>query len=319
VGAQCKSNYCDRADDQVCGACADKGGIAASCDQNADCAGGLTCQTNVDTLAKTCQTAPPAVVRAKISEPCGGMLPACDSGLVCVGTGMMRACAAVVATEGAPCDPARRMLADCDANLFLGCNRTTMLCEKRKLVDVGQPCNELPDGSNATCKGGANCVRLPWPGSVPVTGTCTADVGVGQPCAAAAADGPGCQPSLRCVLDAPGAAHGQVPAPGRHDVRQARQRRRRARLARYRPMHVQTVSAPAALHTQPLMPPSPPPRQIAPDIVHGAPVRAFAGHAMMPPSGMVGQTQVPAGQAQPPLGIAGVPAVHTDPIAHGLP
>jgi hypothetical protein len=209
VGAQCKSNYCDRADDQVCGACADKGGIGASCDQNADCAGGLSCQTNLDTLAKTCQTPPPAMVRAKVGEPCGGMLPTCDSGLVCVGTGMMRACAAVVATEGAPCDPARRMLPDCDANLFLGCNRTTMLCEKRKLVDVGQPCNELPDGSNATCKGGANCVRLAVGGQRPVMGTCTADVSVGQPCAAAAADGPGCQPSLRCVLDAPGAAMGK--------------------------------------------------------------------------------------------------------------
>jgi hypothetical protein len=53
-------------------------------------------------------------------------------------------------------------------------------------------------------------------------------------------------------------------------------------------------------------------------MVHGTPVRAFAGHAMMPPSGIMGQTQVPAGQAQPPLGMP-APAVHTDPIIQGLP
>jgi hypothetical protein len=209
AGNQCKSNYCNRSDDQVCGQCADKAGIGAACDQNADCAGGLSCQVGSDLVTKTCLTPPAPVARAKLGEPCGGTLPACDANLVCVGAAMMRVCQPVVATEGATCDPAHRTASDCDAALFLACNRTTLVCERRKLADLGQPCNELPDGSNATCGGGANCVRPAVAGQRPPAGTCVADAAAGLPCAPAAADGPGCQPGLRCVLDAPAAPTGR--------------------------------------------------------------------------------------------------------------
>ena len=58
AGNQCQSNYCDRADDQRCGKCADRLGIGrAGAIRSADCAGGLSCQTDATTQARTCRTA----------------------------------------------------------------------------------------------------------------------------------------------------------------------------------------------------------------------------------------------------------------------
>ena len=211
AGNQCKSNYCDRAEDQLCGKCADKGGIGAACDQSADCAGGLSCQPTADMLSHTCEMPVPAAPKGKAGEACGGVLPACDTGLTCVGTGTMKTCMAQLTTAAAPCDPTRKMLPDCEsATNHLYCNKSTMTCEARKFVPAGQPCNELPDGSFAMCSGGANCVRPKDPTTMarPAAGTCAADVGPGQRCWRDGADGPGCAPPLRCVYDAVGAPSG---------------------------------------------------------------------------------------------------------------
>jgi hypothetical protein len=214
VSAQCRSNYCNRADNELCGTCADRGGIGTPCDQNGDCVSSLTCQIPAGATVGTCMTPPPPAARAKAGEPCGGTLPACDTGLACVGTGTMRTCQPQVAMAAAACDSTRKMAPDCDGAVFLSCNRTTSVCELEKLVDVGQPCADLTDGSFGVCKGGSACVRVVDPATAKrsATGTCIADVSDGMPCARAAADGPGCAAALRCVFDAVGAPMGRCRA-----------------------------------------------------------------------------------------------------------
>jgi hypothetical protein len=207
VSAQCKSNYCDRGSDQVCGKCADKGGIGHPCDQTADCATGLACLVaDVNTGMMTCMTPPAPPPHAEVDQACGTAdLPACDTGLVCVGVAPMRVCKARLTTVGAACDPSRKTAPDCDPASYLWCNRMTMMCEREKLVDPGQPCNDLPDGSLGVCSGGSRCV---WSGTRPVAGVCTPPVGENMRCFTKSADGPGCAPSLRCVLDSPAATAG---------------------------------------------------------------------------------------------------------------
>jgi hypothetical protein len=215
---QCKSNYCDRTEDQLCGKCTDKGGIGGACDQNSDCAGGLTCQATADTLAHACMMPGPAAAKAREGEACGGTLPGCDTGLTCVGTAMMKTCMPDVMAAGNPCDPTHKMLADCDSTtMHLWCNRTSLTCEPRKFAAVGQPCNELPDGTFALCSAGARCVRpKDATGARPPQGTCVSGAAENAPCYRDGSDGPGCAVTLRCVYDAVGAATGkclaQVPA-----------------------------------------------------------------------------------------------------------
>jgi hypothetical protein len=209
--SQCMSSYCDRTALEVCGTCQDRLGLGRSCDQNADCAGALTCQLDMAAGISTCAQPQPAPVTAKVGDPCGmtGM-PACDAGLVCVGMAMTRTCLAW-ATEGAACDAARRLATDCDPERNLACNRTTMVCQQRKFANTGEPCNVLPDGSFALCRASGRCVRLvdPATGQRPAVGTCIAPAGEGMPCFTAAADGPTCAAPLRCVLDGPGATTGR--------------------------------------------------------------------------------------------------------------
>jgi hypothetical protein len=215
VSGQCRSGYCDRAENQVCGACADRGGIGKNCDQNADCVSPLVCTIESGATSGSCMMAAPAAMRSKAGDPCGTAgQAACDTGLVCVGTGMARTCQAQRNVSGAPCDATRKMAPDCDGALFLSCNRMTSICERQKLVEVGQPCADLPDGSFAVCRSGANCVRPrdPTSNARPAAGTCVADVGENMPCARNAADGPGCAASLRCVYDAVGAPMGRCHA-----------------------------------------------------------------------------------------------------------
>lgn len=212
VSNQCKSNYCDRAEDQLCGKCTDKGGIGGACDQNSDCAGGLTCQTTADTLSHACMMPGPAAAKAKAGEACGGTLPGCDTGLTCVGMAMMKTCMADVTMPGAPCDPTHKMLADCDSSTqHLYCNRTGLTCELRKFAAAGQPCNDLADGSFAICSGGARCVRPKdaTTGMRPAEGKCVAAAAENAPCYRDGADGPGCEVPLRCVFDAVGAPTGK--------------------------------------------------------------------------------------------------------------
>jgi hypothetical protein len=209
VSAQCRSSYCNRAENEVCGSCADRGGMGTACDQNGDCVSSLTCLIAAGSTVGSCMTPGPAAARGKAGEACGGTLAACEAGLTCVGTGMMRTCQAQLTMAGAACDASHKMAADCDGALFLSCNRMTNVCERQKLIEGGQPCNDLPDGSFGVCKGGAACVRpRDAANNRPAVGTCVADAGEGMPCARTAADGPGCAASLRCVFDAVGAPMG---------------------------------------------------------------------------------------------------------------
>jgi len=211
VNNQCKSNYCDRAEDQLCGRCTDKGGLGSACDQSSDCAGGLSCLTTADTLSHACMMPLPPAAKAKLGEACGGMLPGCDSGLTCVGMAMMKTCVADVVMAGAPCDPTHKMLPDCDsATMHLYCNRTSLTCEPRKFAAAGQPCNDLADGGFAMCGAGARCVRpKDATGTRPAEGQCVSGVGENAPCFRDGSDGPACAVPLRCVYDAVGAPSGR--------------------------------------------------------------------------------------------------------------
>jgi hypothetical protein len=215
VSAQCRSAYCNRSEFEPCGRCADRGGIGTTCDQNGDCVSGLTCVLDASGTTGTCMSPAPPTVKGKVGEACGATgQPACDTGLTCVGTGAMRTCQAQLTTAGAPCDATRRKLPDCDGALYLSCNRTTAICEPQKLMKIGEPCNDLADGSFGVCTSGSACVRPrdPATNNRPAAGTCVADVTEGMPCARSAADGPGCAPSLRCVYDALGAPTGRCHA-----------------------------------------------------------------------------------------------------------
>jgi hypothetical protein len=211
VSNQCKSNYCDRAENQRCGKCADKGGIGARCDQNSDCASSLTCQLTADGTGMACAPAVPAVPKLKVGEACGMPGQAgCDTALACVGVAPTKTCMAQVATEGAPCDPSKKMLPDCDnTTVHLWCNTATKLCEKRKWAPMGEPCNELPDGTFAGCSAGGNCVRAKDAlGKRTTTGTCIKDAIENEPCYRDTADGPACAVPLRCIYDSVGASNG---------------------------------------------------------------------------------------------------------------
>jgi hypothetical protein len=159
----------------------------------------MTCVT-VDTVARVRICA----ARAAPGGACNALVP-CAVGHVCVGASasMMRdgTCQAQATTEGAPCDPRLREGPDCRPELGLVCDPTTLSCQRRVLVEIGQVCGTLDDGASVTCQDGATCERPLDPPTMtrPRTGVCIARAAAGSACDVQ--DGPNCVPNHVCEVD----------------------------------------------------------------------------------------------------------------------
>lgn len=176
TGAQCASGFCARGATDACGVCADRLAENASCDGTVPCGAGLVC-------AGTCRK--PGGVGAACNEAAP-----CDAWLRCLGG----ACAKPTA-DGAPCDPSVPQPA-CDVDHF--CNVKSKICQPLGVVDAGQACGVVDDGSYAGCKVGSVC-RLE--AGVP-KGTCIAASVEGEACSVQASFlfglGP-CAYPLNCI------------------------------------------------------------------------------------------------------------------------
>ncbi len=224
---QCASLFCDTPADALCGTCkanADEGG---ACTNSAQCPAGQSCAGNV------CTKVGAAGAECRGANPCGPGLSCVRPAAPAPGT------CTKLATEGQACDPKLLAAPDCEARLGLFCQVPAAAttdggapaagdggaaggdggapaagdggvaaaigkCVKRTLVNAGQPCGTMPDGSSVTCKKGAQCVRPLIAGTEvrQATGTCVDEVGLDMACGTISADGPRCKIGYRCVTEA---------------------------------------------------------------------------------------------------------------------
>jgi hypothetical protein len=155
TGAQCKSGFCARAADELCGSCAARASEGAQCGATTPCEVGLVC-------AGTC-TKP-----GEAGAACGETA-ACQPWLRC-----LDGFCTTPRADGDPCDPASPVL-QCDVDHF--CNLKTKTCGSLTVVGAGSPCGVLDDGSYAGCSVGAVCKLDGGP-----HGTCVTAPTAGQAC-----------------------------------------------------------------------------------------------------------------------------------------
>ena len=153
--AECASLRCARADDTLCGRCAELANEGERCATASDCAVGLVCTT-----AALC--ALPLAERGR----CASDRP-CAFPLVCAAG----ACSTTLAS-GSPCDPKADR-----CNTFAGqvCGPLSLVCEPLRYERAGGPCGWV-DGGWTACSQGATCVESG------ATSHCVAAAAVGAAC-----------------------------------------------------------------------------------------------------------------------------------------
>jgi hypothetical protein len=195
ANAQCQSTFCKVDKGAVCGVCAAEPVPGDTCDVTADCGRALLCAKDPAAASGVC-----AIPVAK-DGACDKAHP-CAATLSCVGAMAMSMtmgkCQPAGDKVGAMCDPQKKALAACEANLGLYCAPATNTCQEVQYVAAGQPCGVLGMGmalSVASCTAGATCVI---PGGTGKAGTCVAPAADGAACDTAA--GPSCMAPAKCVL-----------------------------------------------------------------------------------------------------------------------
>jgi hypothetical protein len=167
--AECTSLRCARADDALCGRCAELANEGEPCASESDCTAGLVCTT-----AQLC--ALPLAERGT----CATDRP-CAFPLVCAaGT-----CSATLAL-GSRCEPKADR-----CNAFAGevCGPLSLVCEPLRYERAAGPCGYL-DGGWTACSQGATCVES---GGI---SHCVPAAAEGEACSSS---GPGCLAPARCA------------------------------------------------------------------------------------------------------------------------
>jgi hypothetical protein len=136
--AQCKSAYCKRPNEDMCGVCGAPGAADAPCEEDDDCAQSLVCHED----DKKC------VAPAAMGMACNDAVP-CRVGLRCDGT-----CMPQLNQVGADCDGDD----DCNFSLGLFCNGLTGKCMEVDVATSGETCGLISADEIVVCQGLAECV-----------------------------------------------------------------------------------------------------------------------------------------------------------------
>lgn len=174
---QCANSFCHVAKGAACGTCGSPPAAGAACDTAADCGYDMAC-----TKAGTCATFVAANGMCDAGNPC-------EVGLACVGSTMttMGTCQPQVTTMGTACDPTRKTGPDCERDIGLYCDPTSLTCKPLTFDTGGQPC-----GVGEACSGSSLCVM-----QTPPNGTCSSVAADGAACDDT--NGPSCLNPARCV------------------------------------------------------------------------------------------------------------------------
>lgn len=180
--AQCKSTWCAKADNQICGKCAKLSTAGSACvstgtkdDGSADvkCSRGFTCGS--------AGCAKPGL----LGDTCNDSAP-CSLGLAC----FMGKCAQA-GKPGSKCDPMGTTQPACDILQGAYCNPATSVCAAFGVAKPGESCG-LVGSEYKICAAGGKCSA-----SGLAMGTCIAPAADGATCDSKA--GPGCAAPALCV------------------------------------------------------------------------------------------------------------------------
>jgi hypothetical protein len=164
---ECESNACTGSSTQ-CGTCVTRKKAGEACTDADECPVGGYCY-------KKCYA--PVFLGDSCDE-----YRICGNGLGCTGGKCVK-----IGKVGEPCDGD----IDCDLAKMVQCNKTTKKCEQTTWVDPGASCPKaFDDGPPISCGKGSSCIR---PAS-DTTGTCVANVKVGQACG----DSARCEAFINC-------------------------------------------------------------------------------------------------------------------------
>jgi hypothetical protein len=170
-GSQCKTGYCTRPNDEMCGVCGAPGAANAVCEEDDDCAPSLVCHPD----DKKC------VAPTAMGMPCTDAVP-CRLGLRCAaGT-----CMPQLSQDGADCEED----SDCNNSLGLFCNPLNDKCIEIDVATSGETCGVISADEVVQCQGLAECVI-----NTGMQGTCGQVVADGAAC-----DGDKlCEPPANCI------------------------------------------------------------------------------------------------------------------------
>lgn len=183
---QCKTGFCAQPKGGTCGICKAAPGLGDSC-TDIGCDRNLVCTSN--NVCRNWVAAAGACDR-------GDNL--CGTGLSCViaagqSTGT---CQPRVKTVGAACDNKRQTAPDCDFNVGLFCDATTLKCAPQTYANANQQCSAEAIGSSpVVCIAGGTCIN-PGDGN---PSTCMAAVDAGSACDIST--GPSCLSPTRCEVN----------------------------------------------------------------------------------------------------------------------
>jgi hypothetical protein len=157
--SQCKTGFCKRPNDDMCGMCGTPGAADAACEEDDDCAQSLICHED----DKKC------VVPAGMGMPCTEAVP-CRVGLRCAGG----TCMAQLNQVGADCEENE----DCNNSMGLFCNDLTSKCIEVDVATSGETCGVISADEVVVCQGLAECVIV----GAALQGTCSQVVPDGAAC-----------------------------------------------------------------------------------------------------------------------------------------
>jgi hypothetical protein len=178
---ECKTGYCRIDTDAICGVCAAKPLIGATC-VGGDCGRDLGCAKAATSSTGMC------AAWVEEGDPCPDVLHPCAPTLTCYAGTCTKA-----RLEGMTCDGMNISAPMCNSQLGLSCIAST--CVKNTHVHAGESCGAFA-GAVATCVAGATCIKA---SVTDLAGVCMGPAADGAACNDDPTIGPPCLTPAKCV------------------------------------------------------------------------------------------------------------------------
>jgi hypothetical protein len=180
--AQCKSTWCAKAGDSLCGKCTAQLTAGQACLTLTSPSGGVEkdCGRGLNCINDKC------VAPVGSGGPCSDAT-SCALGLTCFGGKCI-----LGGKPGAKCDPEGKTDPSCDLLQGSFCNPMTHVCQELAKASAGQACG-LVGGEYKICIAGSTCITPPGA----MSGTCIAPAIDGGACNKE--KGPGCLEPAKCI------------------------------------------------------------------------------------------------------------------------
>lgn len=179
-GHQCKSGYCNLANQSSCGKCADRTAAGANCTSSDECQGGMVCAGTISITTKR-----KCVKPVGMGEACSADLP-CQATLYCGGD---KKCAPELKESNACAGTSF-----CGPGLYCNISVKPNKCAPYKLAQAGDSCNVAAGAPPVKCTGGSSCFGAAG------AKKCVAPAADNAACDRTPTDkGPGCQSGATCV------------------------------------------------------------------------------------------------------------------------